>query len=48
MIERFKTFTVLIAKINRSIKRIKTEEMDEFNLKALTYRVYIIFTKQNL
>lgn len=34
MQERFKTFTVLISKINRSIRRIKTEEMDEFNLKS--------------
>ena len=34
MQERFKTFTVLISKINRSIKKIKTEEMDEFNLKS--------------
>lgn len=34
MEERFKTFTVLIAKINRSIRKIKTEEMAEFNLKS--------------
>ena len=34
MQERFKTFTVLISKISRSIRRIKTEEMDEFNLKS--------------
>lgn len=34
MEERFKTFTVLISKINRSIRRIKTEEMAEFNLKS--------------
>lgn len=34
MQERFRTFTVLIAKISRSIRRIKTEEMDEFNLKS--------------
>ena len=32
--ERFQTFTVLIAKINRSIRKIKTEEMDEFKLKS--------------
>ncbi len=32
--ERFKTFTVLIAKINRSIRRIKNEEMAEFGLKS--------------
>lgn len=32
--ERFKTFTVLIAKISRSIRRIKTEEMAGFDLKS--------------
>ncbi len=32
--ERFKTFTVLITKINRNIRRIKTEEMAEYNLKS--------------
>lgn len=31
---RFETFTVLIGKINRCIKKIKTEEMDEMNLKS--------------
>ena len=31
--ERFKTFTVLMAKINRSIRKIKNEEMAEFGLK---------------
>ena len=34
MKERFETFTVLITKISRSIRRIKTEEMEEFNLKV--------------
>ena len=34
MQERFKTFTVLIAKIGRSIRKIKTEEMGELNLKS--------------
>ena len=34
MEERFETFTVLIARINRGIKRIKTEEMAEFGLKG--------------
>ena len=34
MIERFSTFTVLIAKINRSIHKIKSEEMYEYNLKV--------------
>lgn len=34
MKERFENFTVLIAKINRYIKKIKTTEMEEFNLKG--------------
>ena len=31
---RFETFTVLITKIRRSIQRIKSEEMSEYNLKS--------------
>lgn len=34
MQERFQNFTVLIAKISRSIRKIKTEEMEEFDLKS--------------
>lgn len=34
MDERFQLFTVLITSINRSIRRIKTEEMAEFELKS--------------
>ncbi len=34
MEERFHAFTVLIAGISRSIRRIKTEEMAEFGLKS--------------
>lgn len=34
MEERFKTFTVQIAKISRCIRKIKSEEMQEFNLKS--------------
>ena len=34
MEERFNAFTVLISKISRCIRRIKTGEMDEFNLKS--------------
>lgn len=34
MRERFENFTGLISGINRSIKKIKTEEMQEFNLKS--------------
>ena len=34
MEERFETFTVLIARISRGIKRIKAEEMAEFGLEG--------------
>ena len=34
MEERFQLFTVLISGINRSIHRIKTEEMSEFELRS--------------
>ena len=34
MENRFETFTVLISSISRSIRRLKTEETAEFNLKS--------------
>ena len=34
MDEKYKIFTVLMASINRSIRKIKTEEMAEFHLKS--------------
>ncbi len=34
MKDRFETFTVLISSISRSIRRIKAEEMAEFDLKS--------------
>ena len=34
MEERFEAFTVLISRISRSIRRIKSEEMAEFQLKG--------------
>ncbi len=34
MKDRFETFTLLIAKISRCIRKIKTEEVAEFNLKS--------------
>ena len=34
MTDRFKTFTVLIDKLKRSIRKIKTEEMSEYELKS--------------
>lgn len=33
-LERFQTFTVLIASLSRCIRKIKTEEMAEFDLKS--------------
>ena len=35
MEQRFETFTALMTNINRSIRRIKTEEMEKFNLKSV-------------
>ncbi len=34
MIKRYETFTVLIANITRSLRKIKTEEMAKWNLKS--------------
>ena len=34
MQERFETFTVLINRINRNIRRIKNQEMAEYNLRS--------------
>lgn len=34
MIDRFETFTILIANISRNIRKIKAEEMAEYNLKS--------------
>lgn len=34
MIDRFETFTVLINRINRNIKKIKNQEMSEYNLRS--------------
>jgi len=34
MHERFETFTVLITKINRNIRKIKNEEMAEYDLRS--------------
>lgn len=34
MIERFETFTVLITKISRNVRKIKNQEMAEYNLRS--------------
>ena len=48
MESRFETFTILIAKINRCIKKIKTEEMDEMNLKSPHVScLYYLFKSEN-
>ena len=35
MAERFETFTILLNRINRNIRKIKNKEMSEFNLKGI-------------
>jgi len=47
MEDRFETFTVQIAKINRNIKRIKTEEMSEYNLNGTHVSCLYYLFKQN-
>ena len=43
--EPFKTFTSLIAKINRNIRRLKTEVMAEYDLKCPHVSVlYYLYT----
>lgn len=49
MQERYKNFTLLIAKINRCIRKIKTEEMSEFNLKSAHVScLYYLYTMGSL
>ena len=49
MEKRFQQFTVLITKINRNIKRIKTEEMDKYNLKSPHVScLYYLFLEKEL
>ncbi len=49
MEKRFETFTVLISNINRSIRKIKTEEMAEFNLKSPHVScIYYLYKKTTL
>ena len=49
MEERFKTFTVLITNIARSIHKIKTEEMSEFKLKSSHVScLYYLYKEQSL
>ncbi|MBR2311283.1 MAG: winged helix-turn-helix transcriptional regulator [Oscillospiraceae bacterium] len=48
MQERFETFTVLINRINRNIRRIKNQEMAEYNLRSIHVScLYYIYTLDN-
>lgn len=49
MIERFETFTVLINRISRNIRRIKNQEMAEYNLRSShIYCLYYLYTSNGL
>lgn len=49
MDEKYKIFTVLMASINRSIRKIKTEEMAEFHLKSPHVScLYYLYKKNTL
>lgn len=49
MQERYKNFTVLIAKITRCVRRIKTEEMVEFDLKSPHVScIYYLYKEKSL
>lgn len=47
MDNRFETFTLLITSINRSIQRIKSEEMAEYNLKSSHVSCLYYLYKEN-
>lgn len=49
MQNRFETFTLLITSINRSIQRIKSEEMAEFDLKSSHVScLYFLYKEESL
>ena len=49
MLDRFETFTVMITKMNRNIKRIKTEEMTEYGLKSTHVSIlYYLYREHSL
>ncbi|MBE6619644.1 MAG: hypothetical protein E7626_07750 [Ruminococcaceae bacterium] len=49
MQDRFKNFTLLTSKINRCIRKIKTEEMSGFNLKSAHVScIYYLYTMHHL
>ena len=49
MKERFKTFTVLISKISRNIKKIKNQEMAEYGLRSVHVTcIYYLYSSEAL
>ena len=49
MKERFETFTVLIAKIGRNIKKIKNQEMAEYGLRSVHVScLYYLYSAESL
>ena len=49
MKERFETFTVLINKISRNIKRIKNQEMAEYGLRSTHVScLYYLYSKRSV
>ena len=49
MKERFKTFTILIAKISRNIKKIKNQEMAEYGLRSVHVTcLYYLYSAESL
>lgn len=50
MEERFENFTILISKISKYIRKIKTEEVDEFNLKSphVSCLYYLYSKRENI
>jgi DNA-binding MarR family transcriptional regulator len=49
MEKRFETFTVLINRINRNIRKIKNQEMAEYNLRSVHIScLYYLYTSDSL
>jgi len=49
MIQRFETFTVLINRISRNIRKIKNQEMAEYKLRSVhTSCLYYLYTTKGL
>jgi len=49
MIQRFETFTVLVNRISRNIRKIKNQEMAEYKLRSVhTSCLYYLYTAEGL